>query len=104
MDVISQEELITYDFPVQEATREYLNLLNSKRRKPATSKENSQYQPSLPKAYNVAITEQSINKALKQVYFKSRHNGNVSVFGGGSSVKSDVTCHKCGKKTYQEIL
>ena len=34
------------------------------------SREKSQGQPSLPKTYTVAI-EQSINKALKQVDFKS---------------------------------
>ena len=71
MDVLSQEDLITYESLVQEATREYRNLVDSKRWEPATSKEKSQDQPSLPKAYTVAI-EQSIKKALKQVDFKSR--------------------------------
>ena len=42
--------------------------------------------------------EQSINKAVKKVDFKSHHSGNGSDSGGGSSVKSDVTCYKCGKK------
>ena len=42
--------------------------------------------------------EQSINKALKQVDFKSRRSGNVSGSGKGSSARSDITCHKCGKK------
>ena len=43
--------------------------------------------------------EQSINKALKQVDFKSRRSGNVSGSGRGSSARSDNgTCHKCGKK------
>ena len=66
MDVLSQEDLITYQSLVQEATREYRNLVDSKRQELATSKENSQDQPLIPKAYTVAI-EQSINKALKQV-------------------------------------
>ena len=70
MDVISQEDLITYESLVQEATREYRNLVDSKWWEPATSKEKSQDQPSLPKAYTVAI-EQSINKALKQVDFRA---------------------------------
>ena len=61
MDVLSQEDLIIYESLVQEATREYRNLVDSKRWEPATSKEKSQDQPSLPKAYTVAI-EQSINK------------------------------------------
>ena len=70
--------------------------MDSKRWKPATSKEKSQDQPSLPKAYTVAI-EQSINKALNQVDFKSRRSGNGSGSGRGSSARSDITCHKCGK-------
>ena len=42
--------------------------------------------------------EQLVNKALKKVYFKSRCSGNGSRSGGRSSVKSNVTCHKCGNK------
>ena len=68
-----------------------------KRWEPVTSKENSPDQPSLPKAYTVAI-KQSINTALKQVDFKSRRSGNVSGSGKGSSARSDITCHKCGTK------
>ena len=71
--------------------------MDSKRWEPATSKEKSQDQPSLPNAYTVAI-EQSINKALKQVNFKIRHSVNGSGPGRGSSARSDITCHKCGKK------
>ena len=71
--------------------------MDSKRWEPATIKEKSQDQPSLPKAYTVVI-EQSINKALKQVDFKSRRSGNGSGSGRGSSARSDITCHKCGKK------
>ena len=97
MDVLSQEDLITYESLVQEATREYCNLVDSKRWEPATSKEKSQDQPSLSKAYTVAI-EKSIKKALKQVDFKSRSNGNGSGSGKGSFAKSDGKCHKCGKK------
>ena len=97
MDVISQEDIITYESLVQEATQEYRYLVDSKRWKPANSKEKSQEQPSLSKAYTVDIG-QSINKALKQVDFKSRHSGNISGSGRGSSARSDITCHKCGKK------
>ena len=50
MDVISQEDLITYDSLIQEATHEYHYLVDSKRSEPATSKEKSPDQPSLPKA------------------------------------------------------
>ena len=55
MDVLSQEDIITYESLLQEATREYRDLVDSKRWEPATSKENSQDQPSLQKAYTVAI-------------------------------------------------
>ena len=64
---------------------------------PATRKEKSKYQPSLPKAYNVAI-EQSTNKALDQVDFKVLCSENGSGSGRGSSSRSDIACHKCGKK------
>ena len=67
----------------QEATREYHNLVDSKRWEPVTSKEKSQDQPSLPKAYTVPI-EKSINKVLKQVDFKSLRSGNDSGSGKGS--------------------
>ena len=97
MDVISQEDLIIYESLIQEATREYHNLVDSKQWELATSKEKSQDQPSLPKAYTVFI-EQSINKALKQVYFKSRRSGNGIGSGRGSSARSDITCNKCGKR------
>ena len=97
MDVLSQENLITYESLVQEATLEYRDLVDSKRWELATSKEKSQDQPSLPKAYTAAI-EQSINKALKHVDFKSRRSGNGSGSGKGSFARSDGKCHKCGKK------
>ena len=96
MDVLSQKDLITYEALVQEATREYRDLVDSKRWEPATSKEKSQDQPSLPKAYTMAI-EQSINKASKQVDFKSRRSGNGSGSGKESFARSDGKCHKCGK-------
>ena len=50
MDVIPQEDIITYDSLVQETTQEYRNLVDSKRWEPAATKEKSQDQPSLSKA------------------------------------------------------
>ena len=44
------------------------------------------------------IIEQSVKKDVNQVDFKIHRSGNGSGSGGGSSVKSNVTCHKCGKK------
>ena len=97
MDVISQEDLITYESLVQEATQEYRDLVYSKLWEPATSKEKSPDQPSLQMAYNVAI-EKLINKDLKQVDFKIRCSVNNSGSGRDSSARSDITCHKCDKK------
>ena len=78
---------------------EYRDLVDSKRWEPDTSKEKYQDQPSLPKEYTVAI-EHSINKDLNQVDFKSFRSGNGSGSGRGSSDKSDITCHKCGKRSH----
>ena len=97
MNVISQEYLIKYESLVQEVMQEYRNIVDSKWWEPAISKEKSQEQTSLPKSYTVAI-EQSSNKALKQVDFKIRWSGNGCGSGRGSSARSDITCHKCGKK------
>ena len=44
--------------------------------------------------------EQSTNKALKQVDFKSRRSGNGNGYGKGSFARSDGKCHKCGKKSH----
>ena len=46
------------------------------------------------------VIEQSINKALKQVDFNSRHSGSLSGSGRGSYARSDITCHKCVKKVH----
>ena len=87
MDVISQEDIITYESLVQKATRENRNLVDSKRWELAISKEKSQYQSSLPKSYTVAI-EHSIKKALKHVDFKSQRSVNGSGSVRGSSARS----------------
>ena len=39
-----------------------------------------------------------VNKTVDKFYFKSRHKGKENKSGLGSSTKSIVTCHKCGKK------
>ena len=44
------------------------------------------------------VIEYSINKALKQVDFKSRRSGNDNGSGKGSFSRLDGKCHKCGKK------
>ena len=55
MDIISPEDNITYASPVQEATREYHDIANSKRWEPATNNEKSQDQPLINKAHTAAI-------------------------------------------------
>ena len=71
--------------------------MDSKGWEPATSKEKSQDQPSLPKSHTVAVYK-STNKALKKVDFKRRCSGDVSGSGLGSYSRSYTTCQKCGKK------
>ena len=61
IDVISPEELISYESLVQEVPCDYCNIVNSKRWEQATGKNISQDQPSLPKAYTVVI-DNSVNK------------------------------------------
>ena len=40
----------------------------------------------------------SIDKSLEQVDFKKCNSGNGGGYGGGSSVRLNVICRKCGKK------
>ena len=47
--------------------------------------------------YTVAI-EHSIKNSFKKVDIRSRRSVNGSGSGRGSSARSDITCHKCGKK------
>ena len=44
--------------------------------------------------------EQSVNKPLKQVDFNIPRSVNCCVSGGGLSVKSNMTCNKCVKKSH----
>ena len=55
MDVISTEELCTYDYLVQYITCEYCNLVYSKRWEPDIGKDKYQDQTFLTKEYTVAI-------------------------------------------------
>ena len=82
MDFISPEDPSTYESLVQEYTREYSDLVDSQQWELDTRKEKSQDQPSLLKVYTVAI-EQSVNKSLRQVDFKSLRSENGSASGGG---------------------
>ena len=44
-----------------------------------------------------------VNKAVDKVYSKIRHKGKDNIDVVGSSTKSDVTCHNCGKKGHLKI-
>ena len=86
MDIISPEELISYESLVQDSKLLYWYPVSSNRWEPVKSKDKFQDQPSLPKSHNLAI-DHLVNKNLKQVDFKSHRSGNGSGYGGGPSVK-----------------
>ena len=44
--------------------------------------------------------ESLFNKTVEKVCCKIRHKGNKNKYRVGSSTKSDVTCHNCGKKVH----
>ena len=97
MDFIPLEDLIIYDSLVKEAAHEYRNLVYSKWWELSTINEKYQDQPYLLRAYTVSI-DQSVNKALKKVDFKNRHNVNGSGYGGGSPARSNLICRYCVNK------
>ena len=82
---------------MQEATREYRDLVDSKLCKTSSIKENYQDQYSIPKEYTTVIYK-SDNKSLKQVDFNSCNCENDSSFEVESSSRSNFVCCKCGKK------
>ena len=47
--------------------------------------------------------ESPVNKTVKKFYCKICHKGKDNKSGVGSSTKSDVTCHNCGKKGHLKI-
>ena len=101
MYVMSPEELIAYEALVQYAMCEYRDLVYWKWWEPYTRKEKSQDQPSLNKAYTGSI-DHFVTKVLKLFDFKSRCSGDVIGSGGGSSSKSNVTYHNCGKNGHDQ--
>ena len=66
---------------MQDNTFEYQNIVDSKYWEPLYGEENSQYQPSLPYTYTVAIY-QLVNKALNKVGFNCLHSVNGNRYGG----------------------
>ena len=59
MDVLSQEDIITYESILQEATQEYRDIVDSKKWKPATIKEKYQEQHSLQRHTWCPLNSQS---------------------------------------------
>ena len=90
-------DIITYGFLVQESLREYGNLVNSKRGEPTNIEKISKYESLLLTASTMAI-EYPVNKTVEKVYCKIRHKRKDNKFVVGSSTKSIVTCHNCGKR------
>ena len=42
------------------------------------------------------------HKTVEKIYYKNLHKGKDNKSGVGSSTKSDVTCHNCGKKGHKK--
>ena len=93
------DDIITYDFLVQEYLREYSNIFDSKRWEPTDIK-NISKDESLLLMYSTVEIEFPVNKTVEKVYCKIRHKGENNKYGVGSSTKSVVTCHRCGKKSH----
>ena len=98
-DVVRPDEIITYWSLVQQYMREYRNIVDSERWEPTGSKKKFQDEPLLLKYFTVTI-EDSVNKTVKKVYCKIRHNGKDDNSVSGLSTNSVVACHKFGKKGY----
>ena len=101
-DVMQTDDIITYGFLVQESFREYSNVLNSKRQEPTDIKKSSKDESLLLTASTVAI-ESPVNKTVEKVYCKIRHKGKDNKSGVGSSTKSDITFHNCGKRGHLKM-
>ena len=96
-DVMHTNDIITYGFLAHESFREYSNIVNSKQWEPTAIKKISKDEYLLLTDSTKAI-ESPVNKTVEKVYCKIRHKGKDNKFGVGSSTKSNVTCHNCGKR------
>ena len=96
-DVIQNDDINTYGFLVQEYLQEYRNIIDSKRWEPTGVKKIYKYESLLLMDSTVSI-ESPVNKTVDKVSCKTCHIGKDNKSGVGSSMKSVVTCHKCGKK------
>ena len=90
MDVISLEDIITYESLVQDYMHEYHNIVDSNQWKPTDSKEIYQDGPLLLKASTVTI-EDPVNKTVEKIYFKIRYNGKYNRYVVRSYTKSFAT-------------
>ena len=96
-DVIQTDDIITYGLLAQESLREYSNIVNSKRWEPTDIKKIYKDE-SLLLTDSTKEIESPVNKTVEKFYFKIRHKGKDNKSGIGSSTKSNVTCHNCGKR------
>ena len=90
-------DIITYGLLVQESLREYSNIVNSKWWEPTDIKKISKDEYLLLTASNMAI-EYPVNKTVEKFYCKIRHKRKDNKSVVGSSTKSNVTFHHCGKR------
>ena len=100
-DVMHTDYIIICGFLVQKSLREYSNNVKSKRWEPTDIKKMSKDKSLLLTASTVAI-ESQVNKTVEEVYCKIRQKGKDNKSGVGSSTKSGVTCHSCGKKGHSK--
>ena len=96
-DLMQTDDIITYGFLSQESLREYSNIVNSKRWEPTDIKKISKDEYLLLTDSTKAIGY-PVNKTVEKVYCKIRHKEKDNKSGVGSSTKSHVTCHNCGKR------
>ena len=76
--------------------REYRNIFDSKRWEPTDNKKIYKDEPLLLVAFNVSI-EAPVNNTVEEDYCKIHHKDKDNKSVVGSSTKSVVTFHKCGK-------
>ena len=100
-DVIQNDDINTYGFLVQEYLQEYRNIIDSKRWEPTGVKKIYKDESLLLMDSTVSI-ESPVNKTVDKVSCKTCHIGKDNKSGVGSSMKSVVTCHKCGKSSFKK--
>ena len=95
--IMQPDDIITYRPLVQESMCEYHNIVELKRWDPNDNNKISKYETSLMMDSTVLI-QAPVNKTVEKFYCEIRHKVKDNKSGVGSSTKSVITYHKCGKK------